>query len=72
MMAPASPTVRWRRLAAGLRRLRKNSSKTPEAVAWALEWSPSKVSRYERAGTALRPWAVDDARLLPDHRGLAA
>jgi transcriptional regulator with XRE-family HTH domain len=41
----ASPTVRRRRLAAELRRLR--GARTGTAVAKALGWSPAKVSRYE-------------------------
>jgi transcriptional regulator with XRE-family HTH domain len=41
----ASPTVRRRRLAAELRRLRGASTGT--TVAKALGWSPAKVSRYE-------------------------
>jgi hypothetical protein len=41
----ASPTVRRRRLAAELRRLRGN--RTGNAVARALGWSAAKVSRYE-------------------------
>jgi transcriptional regulator with XRE-family HTH domain len=41
----ASPTVRRRRLAAELRRLR--GSHTGTTVAKALGWSPAKVSRYE-------------------------
>jgi len=41
----ASPTVRRRRLAAELRRLRGN--RTGTAVARALGWSAAKVSRYE-------------------------
>ena len=40
-----SPTVRRRRLAAELRRLRGN--RTGTVVAKALGWSPAKVSRYE-------------------------
>jgi transcriptional regulator with XRE-family HTH domain len=40
-----SPTVRRRRLAAELRRLR--GSRTGTSVAAALGWSPAKVSRYE-------------------------
>jgi transcriptional regulator with XRE-family HTH domain len=43
--ASASPTVRRRRLAAELRRLR--GARTGGAVAKALGWSPAKVSRYE-------------------------
>jgi len=41
----ASPTVRRRRLAAELRRLR--GGRTGTTVAKALGWSPAKVSRYE-------------------------
>ena len=41
----ASPTVRRRRLAAELRRLR--GTRTGVTVAKALGWSPAKVSRYE-------------------------
>jgi transcriptional regulator with XRE-family HTH domain len=41
----ASPTVRRRRLAAELRRLRGN--RTGSAVARALGWSAAKISRYE-------------------------
>lgn len=51
MIAPGSPTVRRRRLATGPCRLRKSSGKTREAVVAALKWSPSKISRYERAKT---------------------
>lgn len=45
MASSASPTVRRRRLAAELRRLRGN--RTGNAVARALGWSAAKVSRYE-------------------------
>src|SRR6516162_7556302 len=62
MSAPASPTVRRRRLAAELREIREDKGKSGEAVAAALRWSPSKISRYERARTGLRPKEV--ARLL--------
>ena len=62
MTAPASPTVRRRRLAAELRGIRENKGKSGDAVAAALKWSPSKISRYERARTGLRPQEV--ARLL--------
>jgi len=62
MTAPASPTVRRRRLAAELRGIREEKGKSGDAVATALRWSPSKVSRYERARTGLRPQEV--ARLL--------
>jgi transcriptional regulator with XRE-family HTH domain len=62
MTAPASPTVRRRRLAAELRGIREDKGKSGDAVAAALRWSPSKISRYERARTGLRPQEV--ARLL--------
>jgi transcriptional regulator with XRE-family HTH domain len=62
MSAPASPTVRRRRLAAELREIREDKGKSGDAVAAALRWSPSKVSRYERARTGLRPREVE--RLL--------
>src|SRR5579872_1967337 len=62
MTAPASPTVRRRRLAAELRGIREDKGKSGDAVAAALRWSASKISRYERARTGLRPQEV--ARLL--------
>jgi transcriptional regulator with XRE-family HTH domain len=62
MIAPASPTVRRRRLAAELRAIRESKGKSGDAVAAALKWSPSKISRYERARTGLRPREVE--RLL--------
>ena len=62
MSAPASPTVRRRRLAAELRGIRESKGKSGDAVAAALNWSPSKISRYERARTGLRPREVE--RLL--------
>jgi len=62
MTAPASPTVRRRRLAAELRGIREDKGKSGDAVAAALRWSPSKISRYERARTGLRPREVE--RLL--------
>jgi transcriptional regulator with XRE-family HTH domain len=62
MSAPASPTVRRRRLAAELREIREDKGKSGDAVAAALKWSPSKISRYERARTGLRPREVE--RLL--------
>src|SRR5262249_18530741 len=49
-MAPSSsPTVRRRRLAAELHRLRQASKLTIEQVAEQLEWSPGKVSKIENA-----------------------
>jgi transcriptional regulator with XRE-family HTH domain len=62
MIAPGSPTVRRRRLAAELREIRESKGKSGESVAAALRWSPSKISRYERAKTGLRPREVQ--RLL--------
>jgi transcriptional regulator with XRE-family HTH domain len=67
MTAPASPTVRRRRLAAELRGIRESKGKSGDSVAAALKWSPSKISRYERARTGLRP--SDVARLL-DYYGI--
>jgi transcriptional regulator with XRE-family HTH domain len=62
MIEPASPTVRRRRLAAELREIRESKGRSGETVAAALRWSPSKISRYERAKTGLRPREVE--RLL--------
>jgi transcriptional regulator with XRE-family HTH domain len=62
MVVPGSPTVRRRRLAAELREIRERRGKSGDAVAAALRWSPSKVSRYELARTALKPREVE--RLL--------
>ena len=62
MIAPGSPTVRRRRLAAELRGIRESKGKSGDTVAAALRWSPSKISRYERARTGLRPRDVE--RLL--------
>src|SRR5208283_706439 len=62
MPGSASPEVRRRRLAAELREIRESKNKNGEAVAAALNWSPSKISRYERARTGLRPREVE--RLL--------
>ncbi len=67
MIAPASPTVRRRRLAAELRGIRESKGKSGDVVAAALKWSPSKISRYERARTGLRPREVE--RLL-DYYGI--
>jgi len=62
LIAPGSPTVRRRRLAAELRAIRESKGKSGDAVAAALKWSASKISRYERARTGLRPREVE--RLL--------
>src|SRR5258708_5113876 len=62
MTVPGSPTVRRRRLAAELREIREGKGKSGDAVAAALKWSPSKISRYELARTGLKPREVE--RLL--------
>jgi transcriptional regulator with XRE-family HTH domain len=54
-----SPTVRRRRLAAELRRLRERSGMTAETVGRALGWSTAKISRYELARSGLRPSDVE-------------
>jgi transcriptional regulator with XRE-family HTH domain len=55
---PASPTVRRRRLAAELRRLRERADLTGDYVASQMGWSASKVSRIENAHTAPRPTEI--------------
>ncbi|MEP7025881.1 MAG: helix-turn-helix transcriptional regulator, partial [Actinomycetota bacterium] len=67
MIVPGSPTVRRRRLAAELRGIRESKGKSGDAVAAALKWSPSKISRYELARTGLKPPEVE--RLL-DYYGI--
>lgn len=62
MPAFGSPTVRRRRLAAELRRLRASRGKTADDVGKGLGWSKAKVSRYELARGGLKP--ADVARLL--------
>jgi transcriptional regulator with XRE-family HTH domain len=62
MTVLGSPTVRRRRLAAELREIREATGKSGDVVAHALKWSPSKISRYERARTGLQPREVQ--RLL--------
>jgi transcriptional regulator with XRE-family HTH domain len=57
-----SPTVRRRRLAAELRRLRERASLTGEEVAEQLGWSASKVSRIETYRSGVK--AADLSRLL--------
>jgi transcriptional regulator with XRE-family HTH domain len=59
---PASPTVRRRRLAAELRRLRERAGLTGDDVAKKVKWSASKVSRIETAQTS--PRASDIRKLL--------
>jgi transcriptional regulator with XRE-family HTH domain len=61
-MAPSSsPTVRRRRLAAELRRLRQASKLTIDQVAETLEWSSGKISKIENARVSVLP---RDARHL--------
>lgn len=68
-MAPSSsPTVRRRRLAAELRRLRQASKLTIEQVAESLEWSPGKVSKIENARVTVLP---RDVRRLLDTYGVS-
>jgi hypothetical protein len=54
-----SPTVRRRRLAAELRRLRELDGRTGDEIAAAVNWSPSKVSRYELPRGGLKPTEVE-------------
>jgi transcriptional regulator with XRE-family HTH domain len=65
--APPSPTVRRRRLAAELRRLRELAAQTGDDVAAQLEWSPSKISRIETAKTGAK---ISDVRKLLDLYGV--
>jgi transcriptional regulator with XRE-family HTH domain len=51
----SSPTVRRRRLASELRRIRKEAGLTAEAVAERLELDPSWVSRIETGRRRIRP-----------------
>jgi len=62
MPEPSSPTVRRRRLAAELRRLRERADLTGEQVAEHMHWSASKVSRIENAHTP--PRASEIKKLL--------
>ena len=60
--ASASPTVRRRRLAAELRRLRGN--RTGGTVAKALGWSAAKISRYELGQSS---FPLDEVEKLLDY-----
>lgn len=64
-MAPRSPTVSRRRLAAELRRLR--GYRTGGTVAKALGWSPAKISRYELGRTS---YPLDEVEKLLDFYGV--
>lgn len=60
-MAPThSPTVRLRRLARELRRMRESSGLSPEAAAAQLGWNRSKISRIETGRTRPSPSDVAD------------
>ena len=69
MLEPASPTVRRRRLAAELRRLRERAGLTGDQVAERAGWSASKVSRIENAHTAPRAREVMVLLALYDVEG---
>lgn len=58
----ASPTVRRRRLAAELRRLREHAGLTGDQVAEQVGWSASKISRIENAHST--PRAAEIRKLL--------
>ncbi|WP_329084858.1 helix-turn-helix domain-containing protein [Streptosporangium sp. NBC_01469] len=62
MKQTASPTVRRRRLASELRRLRERAQLTMEEVGERLGWSATKVSRIETA--RVRVALTDTGRLL--------
>jgi transcriptional regulator with XRE-family HTH domain len=57
---PGSPTVRGRRLAAELRRLRERTGLTGDEVAERLGWSASKISRIELHRTKVKPADLRD------------
>lgn len=58
-MADTSPTVRHRRLAAELRRLRERAELTPARAAAALGWSRPKLVQVETAKGRLTPAEVE-------------
>nr|PZN47348.1 MAG: transcriptional regulator [Actinomycetota bacterium] len=53
-----SPTIRRRRLAAELRRLREERGLTIEQVAAQIDWHPTKLSRVETGKQAVQPSEV--------------
>jgi transcriptional regulator with XRE-family HTH domain len=63
MSASPRPSVRQRRLAAELRRMREQMDLTGDDVADRLNWSTAKVSRLENARTGAK---IADVRLLMD------
>ena len=67
-MTAHSPTMRRRRLAAELRRLREAAGLTQEEVAGRLEWDPSKLSRIENRQVGI---IARDLRKLLDLYGVA-
>ncbi|MGA2825130.1 MAG: helix-turn-helix transcriptional regulator [Streptosporangiaceae bacterium] len=64
MPEPSSPTVRRRRLAAELRKLRERAGLIGEQVAERMGWSTSKVSRIENAHSTPRPSEIRELLLL--------
>ncbi len=66
-MAAHSPTMRRRRLAAELLRLREAAGLTQEEVAGRLEWDPSKLSRIENRQVGI---IARDLRKLLDMYGV--
>jgi len=65
---PGSPSVRRRRLAAELRRLRERAGLIGEEVADQLGWSTSKLSRIETSKSGVKQ---EDLELLLDLYGVA-
>ncbi|MGH3774060.1 MAG: helix-turn-helix domain-containing protein [Pseudonocardiaceae bacterium] len=53
-----SPTVRWRKVARGLRRWRTEAGLRLEDICTPLSWATSKLSRMERAEQAIGPAEV--------------
>ena len=72
MPEPASPTVRRRRLAAELRRLRERADLTGDQVADRMSWSASKLSRIENAHTVPRTAEVKKLLTLYGVEGRSA
>ena len=68
MPPPVSPTVRRRRLAAELRRLRERADLTGDEVAGRLAWSAAKISRIETAKTGVK---IADVQRLVELYGVA-
>jgi hypothetical protein len=69
MVSDQSPTIRRRRLALELRRLRETAGLTCEQVAEHLECSASKISRVETGRVSVSPWDVRDMLDLYDVPG---